>query len=136
MRRPDSTIAAETVMPPTQYQTTLTQFLNEERRRYPGPSGDFNSLSLPVALACKSIARAIALGALGGMLEHADGSAQRDGRPQMALEVLSNEASMLMAGTASAAPAHFTHFRLARGGRAPRALSQAAADDQPAQFAV
>ena len=53
-------------MPIIQRRTTLTQFLIEERRRYPQASGDFNSLILSVALACKSIARTVALGALGG----------------------------------------------------------------------
>ena len=31
--------------------TTLTQFLIEDRRRYPGASGELNSLILDVALA-------------------------------------------------------------------------------------
>jgi fructose-1,6-bisphosphatase I / sedoheptulose-1,7-bisphosphatase len=49
-------------------RSTLTQFLIEERRRFPGASGDFNALILDVALACKAIARAVAFGELGGML--------------------------------------------------------------------
>ncbi len=44
---------------------TLTQYLIEQRRRFPGASGELNALILDVALACKSIARAIAFGALG-----------------------------------------------------------------------
>ena len=38
---------------PLSKRFTLTQYLIEERRRYPGASGDFNSLILDVALACK-----------------------------------------------------------------------------------
>ena len=32
---------------------TLTQFLIEERRRFPHASGEFNSLILDVAVTCK-----------------------------------------------------------------------------------
>ncbi len=85
-------------MPLTQYRTTLTQFLIEERRRYPSAGGDFNSLILNVALACKSIARAAALGELGGMLGNAGGaegagsSINVQGEIQKKLDVLSNAA--------------------------------------------
>ena len=85
-------------MPLTQYRTTLTQFLIEERRRYPSAGGDFNSLILNVALACKSIARAVALGELGGMLgnargaDGADSSINIQGETQKQLDVLSNQA--------------------------------------------
>jgi fructose-1,6-bisphosphatase I / sedoheptulose-1,7-bisphosphatase len=47
-------------------RSTLTQFLIEERRRYPTASGDFNALMLDVALACKTVARSVAFGALRG----------------------------------------------------------------------
>jgi fructose-1,6-bisphosphatase I/sedoheptulose-1,7-bisphosphatase len=47
----------------TPCRTTLTQFLIEERRRFPHASGDFNSLILQVALACKNIGRQVAFGA-------------------------------------------------------------------------
>jgi fructose-1,6-bisphosphatase I/sedoheptulose-1,7-bisphosphatase len=79
-------------MPPTQYQTTLTQFLIEERRRYPGASGDFNSLILGVALACKRIARAAAFGGLDGMLGHTSGTVNLRGEAKKTLDVLSNDA--------------------------------------------
>lgn len=49
-------------------RSTLTQFLIEERRRFPNASGDFNALILDVALACKGIARAVAYGELTGMM--------------------------------------------------------------------
>ena len=80
-------------MPLTQ-RSTLTQFLIEERRRFPGASGDFNALILDVALACKAIARAVALGELGG--NSGDFSAQGgainvQGETQKKLDVLSNQ---------------------------------------------
>ncbi|MDL2358152.1 MAG: class 1 fructose-bisphosphatase, partial [Pseudomonadota bacterium] len=81
-------------MPLSLHRTTLTQFLIEERRRYPHASGDFNSLLLNVALACKSIARAVAFGALGGVLGNAGGAAGSvnvQGEAQKTLDVLSNE---------------------------------------------
>jgi fructose-1,6-bisphosphatase I/sedoheptulose-1,7-bisphosphatase len=53
---------------PLARRSTLTQFLIEERRRYPLASGDFNALVLDVALACKTLARSVAFGALSGPL--------------------------------------------------------------------
>ena len=54
--------------------STLTQFLIEERRKYPGASGDFNALILDIALACKAIARGVAFGELGQVLgDHKEG---------------------------------------------------------------
>jgi fructose-1,6-bisphosphatase I/sedoheptulose-1,7-bisphosphatase len=44
--------------------TTLTQFLIEERRRFPSATGELNGLILSVALACKSIATQVGHGAL------------------------------------------------------------------------
>jgi fructose-1,6-bisphosphatase I/sedoheptulose-1,7-bisphosphatase len=44
--------------------TTLTQFLIEDRCRYPGATGELDSLILDVALACKAIAKRVAYGAL------------------------------------------------------------------------
>lgn len=82
-------------MPLTQYRITLAQFLIDERRRHPEASGDFNILILNVALACKSIARAVALGALGGVLGNAggaDGSVNVQGETQKKLDVMSNDA--------------------------------------------
>ena len=46
---------------------TLTQYLIEERRRFPDASGDFNALILDVAMACKAIAKSVAYGALADM---------------------------------------------------------------------
>ncbi|WP_444634476.1 class 1 fructose-bisphosphatase [Cupriavidus oxalaticus] len=87
-------------MPEVQ-RMTLTQFLIEERRRYPDAGGGFNGLILNVAMACKEIARAVAFGALGGLHGRAggaDGNAQGSGAAinvqgeiQQKLDVLSNE---------------------------------------------
>jgi fructose-1,6-bisphosphatase I/sedoheptulose-1,7-bisphosphatase len=54
---------------PLSRRSTLTQYLIEERRRYPEASGEFNALLLDVALACKAVARRVAHGALGGLHE-------------------------------------------------------------------
>jgi len=82
-------------MPLTANRSTLTQFLIEERRRFPCASGDFNALILDVALACKGIARAVAFGELGGVMgNHAvaeGGSVNVQGETQKKLDVLSND---------------------------------------------
>lgn len=70
--------------------TTLAQFLIEQRRRHPGPHGDLDSLILDVALACKAIARRVALGAL----RDAAGTLDRtniQGEVQHQLDVIANE---------------------------------------------
>ena len=80
---------------PLKNRLTLTQYLIEQRRRFPEATGDFNALILDVALACKAIARAVAFGELGGALgRHAaeeGGSVNVQGEAQMKLDVLSNE---------------------------------------------
>jgi fructose-1,6-bisphosphatase I/sedoheptulose-1,7-bisphosphatase len=80
---------------PLNHRSTLTQFLIEERRRFPSASGDFNALILDVAIACKAIARAVAFGELGGFLgNHAaeqGGSTNIQGETQKKLDVLSND---------------------------------------------
>ena len=79
---------------PLSQRSTLTQFLIEERRRYPSASGDFNALILDVALACKAIARSVSFGALGGVLgNHGDGAASVNvqGETQKKLDVISND---------------------------------------------
>ena len=69
---------------------TLTQFLIEERRRFPEAGGDFNSLLLNVALCCKRIARKVAAGVLGGTLGSA-GAVNVQGETQQRLDVIGNE---------------------------------------------
>lgn len=74
---------------------TLTQYLIEERRRFPEASGDFNALILDVALACKAIARTVALGELGSVLGEPDdavgGAINVQGETQKKLDVISNQ---------------------------------------------
>jgi len=69
---------------------TLTQFLIEERRRFPEASGAFNSLVLAVALACKSLSKRVAHGALAGMYGAA-GEVNVQGESQQKLDVLAND---------------------------------------------
>ncbi|HMN91760.1 MAG TPA: class 1 fructose-bisphosphatase [Hydrogenophaga sp.] len=73
---------------------TLTQYLIEQRRRFPSASGDFNALLLDVALACKAIARSVALGELGAVLSHVDqdvaATVNVQGEEQKRLDVISN----------------------------------------------
>ena len=71
-------------------RSTLTQFLIEERRRHPGASGELNALILDVALACKTIAKRVAYGALGDVLGAAT-TANVQGETQQKLDVLANE---------------------------------------------
>ena len=81
---------------PTRRRFTLTQYLIEQRRRFPGASGDFNALLLDVALACKAIARSVAFGELGGVLGNPGSAADVStginvqGEVQKKLDVLSN----------------------------------------------
>ena len=95
---------------PLTHRSTLTQYLIEQRRRYPSASGDFNALILDVALACKSIARAVAFGALAGLHGNHDAgqSINVQGETQKKLDVLSNDTFVrlnewggLLAGMAS-----------------------------------
>ena len=78
---------------------TLTRYLIEQRRRFPQASGDLNALILDVSLACKSIARIVAFGALadgdeGGAL--AAGATNVQGELQKPLDVTSNEIFLRM----------------------------------------
>lgn len=74
---------------------TLTQYLIEERRRFPSASGDFNALILDLALACKAISRAVAFGELGGVMGNQDADGAHainvQGETQKKLDVISNE---------------------------------------------
>ena len=89
---------------PLSQRSTLTQFLIEERRRFPQASGDFNALILDVALACKAIARSVSFGELGGVLgnqvassspastaEQSAGQLNVQGEVQKKLDVISND---------------------------------------------
>ena len=76
-------------------RSTLTQYLIEQRRRYPEASGRFNNLILDVALSCKAIARAVAFGRLGDMhghhLHNDVASVQVQGKVQHKLDVYANQ---------------------------------------------
>lgn len=72
-------------------RATLTQFLIEERRRFPQAGGDLNALILDVALACKAIARTVAYGELAGAHGSAGGEVNVQGEAQKRLDVISNE---------------------------------------------
>ena len=70
---------------------TLTQFLIEERRRFPAATGELNGLLLSVALACKCVGTQVSQGALAGALGPA-GSTNVQGEEQQRLDVIANEA--------------------------------------------
>jgi len=80
---------------PLSHRFTLTQYLIDQRRRFPGASGDFNALILDVALACKAIARAVAFGELRSVLNAAGaepgGAVNVQGETQKPLDVISNQ---------------------------------------------
>ncbi|MDP2412207.1 MAG: class 1 fructose-bisphosphatase [Pseudolabrys sp.] len=69
---------------------TLTDYLIEERRRYPQATGDFNALVLDVAIACKIIARRLAHGALQQVLG-ATSMQNAQGETQQKLDVVAND---------------------------------------------
>ena len=69
---------------------TLTQYLIDQRRRFPSASGDLNALILDVSIACKGIARAVAFGELGDIMGVAGGDVNVQGEVQEKLDVLSN----------------------------------------------
>lgn len=80
---------------PLSHRSTLTQYLIEQRRRFPGASGDFNALILDVALACKAIARTVAFGDLGSAASQqggeSGGNVNVQGETQKPLDVISNQ---------------------------------------------
>ena len=80
---------------PLSQRWTLTRYLIEERRRFPGASGDLNALILDVSLACKAIARIVASGELGDSLGRPaaarGGAVNVQGEVQKPLDVLSND---------------------------------------------
>lgn len=76
-------------------RSTLTQYLIEQRRRYPQASGRFNNLILDVALSCKAIARAVSFGCLADMhghhLHNDVASVNVQGEVQHKLDVYANQ---------------------------------------------
>ncbi len=81
-------------------RSTLTQYLIEQRRRFPSASGDLNGLILDVALACKEIARIVAFGELGQAASRTaaaasvGGNINVQGEVQKPLDVVSNDIFM------------------------------------------
>jgi fructose-1,6-bisphosphatase I/sedoheptulose-1,7-bisphosphatase len=73
-----------------QRETTLTEFIIGEQRRFPGATGGFTALINDIRLACKRIAYTIGKGALAGMHGGA-GSRNVQGEEQQKLDVLANE---------------------------------------------
>jgi fructose-1,6-bisphosphatase I/sedoheptulose-1,7-bisphosphatase len=79
-------------MPHRHNQTTLTQFLIDERRRFPSASGDFNGLILDIANACKTIAKAVQFGNLQQLYGKSDGSPQNvHGETQKKIDIFCND---------------------------------------------
>jgi fructose-1,6-bisphosphatase I/sedoheptulose-1,7-bisphosphatase len=78
---------------PTSHRWTLTRYLIEQRRRFPGASGDLNALILDVSLACKAIARIVAFGNLEDAPEVAPaaGATNVQGEVQKPLDLLTND---------------------------------------------
>ncbi|MDE2147860.1 MAG: class 1 fructose-bisphosphatase [Burkholderiales bacterium] len=80
---------------PLSNRRTLTQYLIEQRRRFPGASGELNALILDVSIACKAIARSVGFGALGDPstreLLAAAGAVNVQGEVQKPLDVIGNE---------------------------------------------
>ena len=71
-------------------RTTLTEYLISQRRSHPGATGEFNALILQVAQACKAISRAVAHGALAGVLGALDAT-NVQGETQQTLDVLADD---------------------------------------------
>jgi fructose-1,6-bisphosphatase I / sedoheptulose-1,7-bisphosphatase len=70
---------------------TLTQYLIEERSRFPEATGELNALILNVSIACKAIARQVAFGTLGDNGSAVDGQTNVQGEVQKRLDVISND---------------------------------------------
>ncbi|MBX3599928.1 MAG: class 1 fructose-bisphosphatase [Rubrivivax sp.] len=76
---------------PLSKKRTLTQYLIEQRRRFPQASGELNALVLDVSIACKAIARQVALGSLAEVPESwAAGEVNVQGEVAKPLDIISN----------------------------------------------
>ncbi len=80
---------------PLSRRRTLTQYLIEQRRRFPDASGELNALILDVSIAFKAIARAVAFGELGdaagNSISAEGGRVNVQGEVQKKLDVISNQ---------------------------------------------
>jgi fructose-1,6-bisphosphatase I/sedoheptulose-1,7-bisphosphatase len=75
---------------PNKRRETLTQYLIQQRRQHPEATGEFNELVLAVAQSCKTIAAAVAHGALANVLGSV-GSTNVQGEEQKKLDVIADE---------------------------------------------
>jgi fructose-1,6-bisphosphatase I/sedoheptulose-1,7-bisphosphatase len=73
-----------------QRETTITEFIIGEQRRFPGATGGFTALVNDIRLACKRIAHAVGKGALAH-LQASAGARNVQGETQHKLDVLANE---------------------------------------------
>lgn len=71
-------------------ETTLTEFIIGEQRRFPGATGGFTALVNDIRLACKRIAYLVGKGALAGV-HGGTGMRNVQGEEQQKLDVLANE---------------------------------------------
>src|SRR5437764_12941255 len=71
-------------------QTTLNQFLTEQRRRHPEARGELNALINDVAIACKAIEKRVAYGGIDNILG-ASSTRNIQGETQQKLDVLAND---------------------------------------------
>ena len=71
-------------------ETTLTEFIIGEQRRFPHATGGFTALVNDIRLACKRIANLVGKGALAGVHGRA-GSRNVQGEEQQKLDLLANE---------------------------------------------
>jgi fructose-1,6-bisphosphatase I len=69
---------------------TLTQFIIEQQREFPGVSGDFTLLLNDIATACKQISHLVNRGDLIGVLGNAD-SENVQGEVQKKLDIITND---------------------------------------------
>jgi fructose-1,6-bisphosphatase I len=72
--------------------TTITQFLIEEQRKYPGATGDLTAVINDIVTACKAIASAMRYGALAeGDLLGISTSENSQGETQKTLDIVAND---------------------------------------------
>jgi fructose-1,6-bisphosphatase I/sedoheptulose-1,7-bisphosphatase len=76
---------------PLSRRHTLTQYLIDQRRRFPQATGELNALILNVSIACKAISRQVALGTLGESGNGVGGETNIQGEVQTRLDVISND---------------------------------------------
>ena len=73
-----------------QRETTITEFIIGEQRRFPGATGGFTALVNDIRLACKRIGHAVGKGALA-QLQASGGARNVQGEKQHKLDVLAND---------------------------------------------